>query len=156
MASSHPKRWKNRGLFREKWKKNFLRPENFKIVDFNVQDFTGHLFASFKTVFPLKKLRKQQELLKSHLKIRDSFNHPKTIGGVDITYKNCDVFGAYVIIDYQTHKIITTKTIHMSIKFPYIPTYLAFREMPVIKKLVENEPPLLLMVDGHGFSIHQI
>ncbi len=141
------------GSFLEKGKKKvFLESENFKIVDFAVQDFPSHLFTSFKTVFPLKKLREQQESLKPHLNIEDSFDNMKTIGGVDVAYKNCDAFGAYVTMDYQTHNIVTTKSIHMTIKFPYIPTYLAFREMPLIKKLVANQPPSLLMVDGHGLS----
>jgi len=36
--------------------------------------------------------------------------------------------------------------------FPYIPTYLAYRELPFIRAAFErlSEPPTLLLVDGHG------
>jgi deoxyribonuclease V len=38
------------------------------------------------------------------------------------------------------------------IKFPYIPTYLAYRELPLFEKLIEQLKvrPSVLMVDGNG------
>jgi deoxyribonuclease V len=56
------------------------------------------------------------------------------------------------MFDYKIKKEIGNTTVECEVEVPYIPTYLAFREFPVVKKLMENmeEEPSLLLVDGNG------
>ena len=50
------------------------------------------------------------------------------------------------------NQVIEKKVVKSTVVFPYIPTYLSFREYPLIKKVIakiENKPTIL-MVDGNG------
>jgi deoxyribonuclease V len=57
-----------------------------------------------------------------------------------------------VVFDYKTREIIEKKTVFTKTNFPYISTYLSFREYPVIEKVVNSlkNTPSILMVDGNG------
>lgn len=82
----------------------------------------------------------------------------KTIAGVDLAYWNNDNDEEYavcciVIIDKKTHKLIETKSYSGKIEVPYMPGFLAFRELPLVVKtaeLLENKPDIY-MFDGNGY-----
>ena len=103
-----------------------------------VQDYKKALFKQFNTTYPLIQLRKKQLSLQPCIMIKDAFSNQKIIGGVDVSYRDREAYAAYVAIDYYTHDILHTQTTHMKVNFPYIPTYLAYRELPVIKKLMKD------------------
>ena len=124
--------------------------ENGKIVDFE-----NVLFKDFKTIYPLKKLRKEQMELSKKVILKDNFDEIKTVAGLDIAYPENefdDACGACVVMDFQTKDIIEERTVFSKTKFPYISTYLAYRELPVIEKLVKNlkTKPTVFMFDGNG------
>lgn len=104
----------------------------------------------------LKKAAYLQKLLSSRVIDRDEFEKPiKYIAGVDVAYyKNLGI-GVAVLLDYETLKIITYRYSIVKIEIPYIPTFLAFREVPpmisAIKKL--HKTPNITLIDAHG-SIH--
>nr|MDE5853616.1 endonuclease V [Ruminococcus sp.] len=58
-----------------------------------------------------------------------------------------------VVIDHITHKIIEKKQYSGKIEVPYIPGFLAFRELPLILKTVEKleSKPDIYMFDGNGY-----
>jgi deoxyribonuclease V len=123
-----------------------------------IMDFEDVFFNDFITDYPLKKLRKEQISLSSKLDFRKliSENDVDLIAGFDVAYsfnndwkESC---GACVIMDYKTGEIIEKKTVFFNIKFPYIPTFLSFREIPFIKKLMQRieKTPSILIVDGNG------
>jgi len=82
----------------------------------------------------------------------------KTVAGCDVSYSKDEkkIYGAVVVLDFATLKILETVKIKYGGKFafPYIPGYLSFREGPVlleaIKKL-KTEPDLFLF-DGQGIA----
>lgn len=86
------------------------------------------------------------------------FNAVKTVAGVDLAYWNDNNDQEYavcciVIIDKTTHKLIETKSYSDKIEVPYMPGFLAFRELPPVIKtaeLLENKPDLY-MFDGNGY-----
>jgi deoxyribonuclease V len=85
------------------------------------------------------------------VKLKDEFSEVNIVAGFDVAY-NDKAYGACVIYDYNSKDIIEIKTVKSEIALPYIPTYLAFREIPVIEKLllsIINKPDVLL-VDGNG------
>ncbi len=135
-----------------KKKIELLRGEGIEIVDGKVSSFSSVLFSDFKTDYPLKKLREKQKILSEKVILEDSFEKIETVASVDVAYSNNNAYGSCIVFDYNTKKIIDEKTVKTKIDFPYISTYLSFREYPVIEKLAGllKEKPTVLMIDGNG------
>ncbi|MCX8150434.1 MAG: endonuclease V [Candidatus Bathyarchaeota archaeon] len=78
----------------------------------------------------------------------------KQVAGVNVAYLRDRAVGAVAVLDYETFELLETKTAKVTVKFPYIPTLLAFRELPAavaaIKKL--KLQPDVFLVDGHGLA----
>lgn len=103
-------------------------------------------------------LRKQNELRKG-ISMTDSFDPGalKLVAGVDLAYwKEGDEEWAVcciVVIDFATHEVIEKKQFTGRIEVPYMPGFLAFREIPLVLKtfeLLENTPDLYFF-DGNGY-----
>ncbi len=75
--------------------------------------------------------------------------HVDTAVGVDVSYWGDFGVGAAVVVD-RHGKILEQKTWIGPAQFPYIPTYLAFREMPFIWNAVKGLDYDVLLADGHG------
>ncbi|WP_309492195.1 endonuclease V [Candidatus Hecatella orcuttiae] len=105
--------------------------------------------------FNLSKARKIQETLAKRVEIRPlPLTEVKLVGGVDVSYMEDRAKAAAVVLDFQTMEQREAKISWTRVAFPYIPTFLAFREAPPIVQAVqklENRPHLLL-VDGHGVA----
>jgi deoxyribonuclease V len=130
-----------------------LEQDNIAVQEERIIDFNKVFFNAFQTTYPLKKLREQQ--LRSHVHIADEKKPIETIAGFDVAYPKNDwnaSCGACVVTEYQTGKIIEQHVLFQKTLFPYIPTYLSFREAPFIKGLFDKlqQKPSVLMVDGHG------
>lgn len=100
-----------------------------------------------------------QENFRNKLSLEDNFNISdlKTVAGVDLAYWNRDdkefAVCCIVVIDMDTHEIIEKKYFSGEITVPYIPSFLAFRELPLVLetvKLLENIPDIY-MFDGNGY-----
>ena len=114
----------------------------------------------------LSKWRKIQDVLKKKLITEDdeSLKNIKYIGGVDISFDKYDPtigISALVVCDYHTLKIVYEDYELIKIEEPYIPGFLAFREVnpfvKLIEKLRKNKKeflPQVILVDGNG--IHHI
>ena len=78
----------------------------------------------------------------------------KCVAGVDVAYVDELAIGGVVVLDYKTFELLEQQTITCEVKFPYIPTLLAFREIPAtfacIRKL--RRQPDVFMVDGQGIA----
>ncbi|HDM67326.1 MAG TPA: methylated-DNA--[protein]-cysteine S-methyltransferase [Thermoplasmatales archaeon] len=132
-----------------------LREDNIEVVDGKIKDFEKVLFKDFKTTYPLQKLREKQLSLKKEVSLQDKFREIHTVAGFDVAYPKSDFdecCAAIVIMDYHSKEIIERRTIFDKTRFPYIPTYLAFRELPFLEKLLKEVEvqPTILMVDGNG------
>lgn len=81
-----------------------------------------------------------------------------TVAGVDLAYwKNKDgtesAVCCIVVLDAQTHAILEKRQYSGKIEVPYVPGFLAFRELPLVMKavgLLENKPDLYVF-DGNGY-----
>lgn len=132
-----------------------LKSDDIGVKDGKIINFEKVFFKDFKTEFPLKKLRKKQMDLRKKVEIRDTFREIKTIAGFDVAYPKNDFensCAACILFDYKTKKVLEKKFIHKKIFFPYIPTYLAFRESVFIEQLYRGLEikPDILMIDGNG------
>ncbi|WP_252250555.1 endonuclease V [Clostridium sp. ZBS13] len=102
---------------------------------------------------------KIQKRLAKNITLRNSFYiyDIKTCAGVDLAYwiKDEEEYAAccIVIIDYKTKEVLEKVYSYGKINEPYIPGYLAFRELPLIIKAVEKlkiEPDIFIF-DGNGY-----
>jgi len=107
----------------------------------------------------IKKFINIQDELIYKINLENSFDvcEIKTIAGVDLAYWDVDntTYGTccIVMINYHTKEIVEKVYSFGEINVPYIPGFLAFRELPLIleaAKKLSNEPDLY-MFDGNGY-----
>jgi deoxyribonuclease V len=132
-----------------------LKDDGIEVKDNRIVNFEKIFFDDFKTNYPLKQLRKKQIELRGKVSIKDEIEDIKKVAGIDIAYSKKDskkACGAYVTIDSNTMEVLESNTIITNINFPYIPTYLAYRELPIFLKLFDKMKikPDVIMVDGNG------
>jgi deoxyribonuclease V len=129
-----------------------LKEEGVPIRNKRVEDIPEHLFTDFKSTRILEKLSAEQEKLASKLSLEDGFDEVRTLGGVDVSYNDNDAFAACVVLDAEELKLVEERRLSGKVTFPYVSTYLSYRELPMIKKIyakLKNKPDVL-MVDGNG------
>ena len=140
-----------------------LQEDNVEVDDNEIVDFNNTLFTDFQTDYPLQSLRKQQKHIASQVKTIDKLKDSQIryIAGFDVAYPFFDDWkksvGAGIVYDMKTKKIVEQQTYEERIMFPYIPTYLSFREYPFIEKLYQqlDLKPDVLLTDGNGI-LHPI
>ncbi len=81
-----------------------------------------------------------------------------TVAGVDLAYWKQDdgteaAVCCIVVLDAQTHEVIEKRQYSGRIEVPYVPGFLAFRELPLVLKTVEllQTKPELYVFDGNGY-----
>lgn len=118
-------------------------------------------FADFATDHPLRRLQTMQGELAADVDGSGGVDRVETIAGVDLSYRGpwCGI-GAYVSMDPHGAHVQATRTVEQETDFPYIPTYLAFRELPILLALLQSvreAGPLadVLLVDGTGLLHHR-
>ena len=76
------------------------------------------------------------------------------VAGVDVAYLKGTSVGAVAVLDYGTLSLVEFQVAHVKTRFPYVPTFLSFREISpaysAIKKL--HIKPDVFLVDGQGFA----
>lgn len=94
---------------------------------------------------------------KIYLKNTFDINNIKLLAGVDLAYwqekEKQYAVCCIVVTDYHTKQVIEKVSEIGEIKVPYIAGFLAFRELPLIKKtvkLLQSEPDIFLF-DGNGY-----
>jgi len=105
--------------------------------------------------FSVKKARSLQLALSKRVIAEDRL--PTTlryVAGVDAAYRGEYAVAAAAVLDWNTLKVLETKTARMKSRFPYIPTLLSFREVPVIFRAINKLKlrPNVYLVDGHGWA----
>ncbi|UGV41381.1 endonuclease V [Methanococcoides orientis] len=99
-------------------------------------------------------LRGIQARIATSVSTEDEFGKLETIAGSDCAFLGDRIICGVVLLDYDTMDIIEKAHVVRKINFPYIPTYLTFREGKPIVDAVSGlqEMPDLLMVDGCGIN----
>lgn len=107
----------------------------------------------FPQNFDVEKARYAQRIIASKVIEKDELPSViRRVAGVDIGYKGNVAIAAAVIVDTESLRKIESGIFTFRVRFPYIPTLLAFREVyPSWRALRElKESYDLLMVDGNG------
>jgi len=103
-----------------------------------------------------KKARVVQEELSKRVIVEDKFIFPpKFIAGLDISYRKGKAVACCVILDYETLNVTEVRLVKEEVRIPYVPTFLAYRELPYYVYLcydLKNRNDIVVFVDGHGLA----
>ncbi|NYT00650.1 MAG: endonuclease V [Methanocellales archaeon] len=111
-----------------------------------------------RDIFPSEQdfvsLIRAQEMVASRALVEDQFGVLKTIAGVDQAFLDDKIISGIVILDYNTMDVIEKAYSIKYVEFPYIPSFLSFREGPAIISAFRSLKmrPDLLMIDGCGIN----
>src|ERR1700761_8842430 len=97
-----------------------------------------------------------QNELRDQLNIAERELDIHTIGGADISLNlySTTIYAGIIILSFPYLKPVAYSLVKAETRFPYIPGYLAFREVPALVQVWEQltEKPGILVVDGHGIA----
>ena len=114
--------------------------------------------ADFSDLFPSECYRESllaaQKLVAEMAKTENDFGELRFIAGVDQAFSRESVISGIVVLNYDSLEVVERAHSIEQVNFPYIPTFLSFREGPAIvsayKKL--KRKPDILLVDGAGIN----
>lgn len=103
---------------------------------------------------PIPEARALQERLRDLVEERDRLGPVRRVAGVDISYdpRSPILFAAVVVMDAGTGDVVEVASHRGEARFPYVPGYLSFREIPPLLEAFRHlrERPDLVLCDGHG------
>lgn len=102
----------------------------------------------------MRSLLAAQKLVADMATIRDDFAPIRLIAGVDQAFAGDLILSGIVVLDYASLEMVERVHSIEKVTFPYIPTFLSFREGPAIVsafRKLKNRPDIL-MVDGAGIN----
>ncbi len=136
-----------------RYKEELLKKEGIEIKDGYIKDLDVYLWKDYPKLRPLEMYRKEQEKIVKSIILEDRFENIEIVGGVDLSY-NGDVGYAVLVLLDEDMNLLMDVVEKGKIDFPYIPTFLAFREYPLIEKAFKRirRKPDILFVNGHGIS----
>jgi len=107
----------------------------------------------------VEKLKEEQVECAKRVIQRDDFGRIETVGGMDVTFERLEenptrAWASLVVLELSTLKPIYSLVVEDEVSFPYIPTFLAFREMGLLLKLYERAEvrPDVYFIDGQGVA----
>lgn len=81
---------------------------------------------------------------------------PRFVAGADVSAERFKHYGyaAVVVIDLQTGETVDEGSAAMELRFPYVPGYLSFREIPPLDAAWRQlrVRPDVVVFDGHGYA----
>ncbi|MDY0165761.1 MAG: endonuclease V [Thermoguttaceae bacterium] len=119
----------------------------------DLQRFGFRFFCSER---PLATLRSFQYFLVQKVRRSPRTHIPELVAGVDVSYRG-EALGqaAYALVETRSGRLVWSQTICRRIEFPYITSYLTFRELPILLELLEvvraeGKLAEVVLVDGSG------
>ncbi len=110
----------------------------------------------FQSTRPFEALRRIQDVVPGQCSLQPEAQPPRTIAGLDVSYAEGRVgVGGYALVDVQTAELIWSTTVRCQVDFPYISSYLSFRELPVLMELLAAARAAdriadIYLIDGAG------
>ncbi len=94
----------------------------------------------------------QRQVAKEVIK-EDGVDEPKTVAGCDISFSDENMaVSSCVLFEYPSMDRIESSYRKVEVDFPYIPTYLAFRELKPMLKTVKDVDADVYLIDSHGLA----
>lgn len=103
--------------------------------------------------FDLDELARFQERIAKLVVCEDRFKKLETIAGCDISFARGNfACAACAVIDYKNLEMLQQKIVKIRLNFPYVPTFLAFRELEGVLKATEGTQADIYMVGAQGLA----
>lgn len=101
----------------------------------------------------LNELARVQEQVAKKVVQRDGFRKLKRIAGCDISFaEDVRAYAACAVLNYRDLALIEKRTVKVKLKFPYIPTFLAFRELEGMLRALNGLEADVYMVGAQGIA----
>ena len=104
----------------------------------------------------LNQATEMQNQMRHQLSLHKGYDTITTIAGGDISHnKNEDtVYAGIVILSYPQMVLLSYSLVIAETKFPYVPGFLGFREVPSLLQAWEQIPnkPDMMILDGQGIT----
>lgn len=126
-----------------------LESEGVEIKDGKIANFSSARFSDFNIPDVLKQLLEEQENIRGLVVEKDDFDNLQYAVGLDVSYIGERAFGVAAVYSLENKELIEIKKVECQVRFPYIPTYLSYREAPVFSRLTDMKNAVYL-VDGQG------
>lgn len=134
-----------------------LAAEGVPLEAESVRHLAEQVFDQFTGGGLLSRLRAEQVAMAQRLVLDDDLEVGGPIAGVDVSYRGHEAFGAAVLLDPDSGEVREIGRVRETVRFPYVATYLGFRELDVMRACVQRlrDAPSVLLVDGHG-TLHPV
>jgi len=132
-----------------------LVAEGVAVVDESV-DLAHYRFADFVGRRPLVGLRRLQASLADRVSLVPPEETAWRVGGVDVSYTaDGDGVAGYVLVEAASGDVLWKTIVRRPVRFPYVTSYLSFRELPLLVDLLDEvdrqgHAADVLLVDGTG------
>jgi len=97
-----------------------------------------------------------QEEIRKLVVTRNRLKEVRLVAGVDTSYHKSKRLGwaGIVVLTYPDMKLVERRYAHGTVRFPYVPGFLSFREGPIIVRAFRTLScrPDLLLFDGQGVA----
>ncbi|NOZ77106.1 MAG: endonuclease V [Euryarchaeota archaeon] len=98
-----------------------------------------------------KRLEAVQAWVAERARIEDDYGPLDRIAGVDVAYSGDRCAGGAVVLD-RAMRVLEERTAIARVRFPYVPTYLTFRELGGVLRAVKGLDFDMLLLDGQGVA----
>jgi len=105
-----------------------------------------------KRPFRARRAKEAQLRLAEKVIEEDCFDEIETVGGLDVSYSGGMGCGVLSVLSYPDLKLLKVYMSLERIAIPYVPGFLAFREVPYYVPLLKVFKPSIVLVDGHGVA----
>lgn len=98
--------------------------------------------------------RQIQETWRQYVVREDDYGAIRHVAGVDVGLKRDRAQAAIVVMHFPELAVVETAIASAAVRFPYVPGYLSFREVPVILSAFRKLKilPDLILCDGQGYA----
>jgi deoxyribonuclease V len=117
-----------------------------------VHDFERRRFHDFQIEPVLSEMMEEQRQLRERVMDQDLLKVERVVG-LDVAYQENMGFSAAASFDLESGDLIEERVVIKEVKFPYIPGYLSYRELPLLADLIDEGENTVYLVDGQG-SLH--
>lgn len=106
----------------------------------------------------MPRARRIQESLREKISLTPlpRARRPALLAGADVSYNrgSDQIFGAVVVLTFPGLEIVETASASGRARFPYVPGYLSFREIPVLLRAFRKirRCPDVILCDGQGLA----
>lgn len=121
-----------------------LENDGISVTDGKIDNFEKIRFTEFRSSRPLAAMSDEQSMMADQIELHGEATEP--LGAVDVSY---DGRMAYAALVWAEDGIVHSRYYSKEVNFPYIPTYLTYREGDVMLGAIGDFEGTVL-VDGQG------